>query len=466
MRTLVASLLALACLPAIAQQTPPSCTFHAGALPADTLPAGTRHGTQIPIDTIVVIMQENRSFDHYFGRLHSEGKKRSEAEPKNASNPDPLGGAPISAFHQTEYCEVHAGHLLDLDHSWSGTHRESNNGAMDGFTAANADPSDASGSRTMGFYDRNDLPFYYALYRRFATADRYFCSVLGPTFPNRFYLLAGTSFGHTRNDVPSVGTEFAQRSIFNTLDEAGVSWRIYSDLSFAMLFAYVRNQPPGKIVPAAQFATDARAGALPHVVFVDPLFFGTPNVESDEHPPSNIQVGQKFVAGIVQALFASPQWPRSALFLMYDEHGGYYDHVPPPPACKPDDVSPMLDPNDVPGEFDRYGIRVPFVLVSPFAKRKFVSHRVYDHTSVLRFIETRFDLPALTARDANADPMLDLFSFRRPRFRRPPKLKTPTIDSAKAQACMVGSASGAFVGQVDAAPDLLRAASIRPSISP
>jgi phospholipase C len=138
-----------------------------------------------------------------------------------------------------------------------------------------------------------------------------------------------------------------------------------------------------------------------------------------------------------------PQWSSGVFFLMYDEHGGYYDHVPPPPACAPDDIPPMLGPNDVQADFDRYGIRVPLLVVSPYARKRFVSHTVYDHTSILRFIETRFELPALTRRDANADPMLEMFDFRHPRFRKPPKLPDATIDPART--CGGGSPSGAFL---------------------
>ncbi|HYR97199.1 MAG TPA: alkaline phosphatase family protein [Candidatus Binatus sp.] len=433
MKALLVMAASLLLAPVYAQETPPACTFGPGALPADTLPAGTRHGSQIPVDTIVVLMQENRSFDHYFGQLHYQGKRRSEGEPRNASNPDPLGGAPISAFHQTRYCEV-----ADLDHSWSGTHREWNNGAMDGFTAANVDANDPNGSRTMGYYDRSDFPFYYALYKKFATGDRYFCSALTQTFPNRFYLLAATSFGHIRNDFPTSPTDFAPAggTIFERLDQAGVTWKIYySQLAFANLFAYVRNTRQVNVVPINLYFTDAQNGTLPQVSFVDPIFLGAKNVENDEHPPANVQVGQEFASRVVKAVLTSPQWSRSAVLVTYDEHGGYYDHVPPPLACQPDGIPPALNMTDVPGDFDRLGIRVPVVAVSPYARRHFVSHKAYDHTSILRFIETRFDLGALTKRDANADPMLDLFDFRRPRFRRAPRLPDATIDQAHFDQC-------------------------------
>ena len=131
---------------------------------------------------------------------------------------------------------------------------------------------------------------------------------------------------------------------------------------------------------------------------------------------------------------ASPNWPRAALFLVYDEHGGYYDHVPPPPACVPDDIAPQLGPGDTAAAFDRYGVRVPFVVVSPYARRHFVSHLVHDHTAILRFIETRFDLPALTRRDANADPLLEFFDFRHARV-HPPHLPPAPVDPARAAEC-------------------------------
>ncbi|TMB18620.1 MAG: alkaline phosphatase family protein [Deltaproteobacteria bacterium] len=436
LRPLVLALLLVA--GPLGAESPPPCPFGPGDLPAVTLPPGTLHGAQIPIDNVVVIMQENRAFDHYLGQLHREGQPQAEAEPKNASNPDPTSpnGRPITAFHQTRYCEC-----ADLDHSWNGTHREWDNGAMDGFTAANVDPCDPTGSRTMGFYDKRDLPFYYGLYKTFAIGDRFFCSTLTQTFPNRFYLLAGTSFGHIQNDLPSSPTEFSQRTIFNLLDEAvpPVTWKVYfSQVAFADIFAYVRNTRQVNVVPIDQYFSDAAAGTLPQVSFVDPIFLGPKNVENDEHPPANIQVGQEFVSRVVRALLASPQWPRAALFLTYDEHGGFFDHVPPPPACVPDGIPPMLEASDVPGAFDRYGIRVPAAVVSPFSRPHSVSHTPHDHTSILRFIETRFDLPALTARDANADPMLEFFDFTGPQLLKPPSLPAATIDPAHFAECASG----------------------------
>lgn len=402
-----------------------SCPFGPGALPADTSPA--LHGSQIPVDHVVVLMQENRSFDHYFAKLHPRNRE-VERVPAGAANPDPLGGPPIRPFRSPSLCEV-----ADVDHSWNGTHRAWNGGAMDGFTAENAHPDDLSGSRAMHYLTKKDLPFYYKLYSTFATSDRHFCSVLGPTFPNRHYLLAGTSFGHIRNDLPGDATQFAQRTLFEQLDEAGVGWKLYhSQIPFAFVYAYVRGKP-GNVATVADFMADAAAGTLPAVSFIDPIFLG--GEQNDEHPPTNPQLGQAFVAAVVDAMFSSPQWPRSALFVTYDEHGGYWDHVPPPPACIPDDVPPLLRPGDVDARFDRYGIRVPLVVVSPFARRRHVSHVVSDQTSVLRFIQTRFDLPALTRRDANADPLLGMFDFANPAFLEPPRLPAAKIDTKRAIGC-------------------------------
>jgi phospholipase C len=403
----------------------PACSYGPGALPV-----GTPHGSQIPVEHVIVMMQENRSFDHYLGRLfHKSGP------PKGTTNPSPVGGPPIKPFHEKLYCEV-----ADLDHSWNGTHREWNGGAMDGFTTENVDAAvDPTGHRTMGYYTRRDLPYYYKLFKKFATSDAYHCSVLSQTFPNRYYLLAGTSFGEIRNNFPNLaGNDYTQRTIFNLLDEAtpAVSWKIYySDFPFAALFGYVRNKlATNTVAMGTNDATnplllDAQSGNLPQVAFVDPGFVG--EGENDEHPPTNIQLGQAFVAKIINALMAGPAWNSTVIFLTYDEHGGYYDHVPPPAACLPDATPPNLQPGDVPGAFDRYGIRVPFVAVSPFSKRSFMSHKTYDHTSILRFIETRFDLPALTARDANADPMLDLFDFDNPPYLRPPHMPAAVIDPAE-----------------------------------
>ena len=403
------------------------------ALAAPTLSvvetAGPAKAAANPIDHVVVLMQENRSFDHYFGQQ------------VGATNPSPLGGT-VSAFHQTRYCEV-----ADLDHSWNGAHNEYDNGLMDGFARQNAVAADPSGSRAMGYYTADDLPYYYGLKDAFASGDRYFQSVLSQTFPNRFYLLAGTSFGHIRNDFPTSdpSNQFAQRTIFENLDAQGISWKIYyAQIPFAFEFAYVRNHAAGHVFPISQYYADAAAGNLPQVAYVDPVFLGPTNVENDEHPPSNVQVGENFASNVVNSLTTSPNWPSSALFLTYDENGGFFDSVPPPSAVPPDSIPPQLQAGDVPGAFDRLGFRVPMTVVSPYAKPHYVSHEVDDHTSILKFIENRFALPSLTARDAAANGLTDYFDFTNAALLNPPALPAAPIDPAHAAQCLTAPPNGAF----------------------
>jgi phospholipase C len=213
------------------------------------------------------------------------------------------------------------------------------------------------------------------------------------------------------------------------LDEGGVSWKIYSSqLAYSAFFYYVRSNASAHISNIASYYADAAAGTLPQVAFIDPVFLG--DQQNDEHPPANVQQGQKFVADVVNALMASPNWPSSAMFLEYDEHGGYYDHVPPPEAVPPDDMQPMTSATDNDqGTFGHLGIRVPFAVISPFAKKSFVSHTVYDHTSILAFIEERYGLPQLSARDAAADPMLGMFDFEDPPFVQPPTLPVAVVEA-------------------------------------
>jgi phospholipase C len=397
------------------------------------------------LNHIVVLMQENRSFDTYFGHLKVfDPTIDTELEPM-AGNPNPVNplGPPVVPFHKTTYCEV-----ADLNHSWTGTHNEWDSGAMDGFTKANVNAADPTGSRTMGYYTQADLPYYYALYDTFAIGDRHFASVLGPTFPNRFYLLAGTSFGHIRNDFPPASDLNAfspsNGTIFDHLDAHGVSWRVYfSQIPFAEEFGYARAHSAGHIFPISQYFADAAAGTLPQVAFIDPIFLGPTNTENDEHPPSNVQVGERFVSDVIHGLFTSPDWGSSALVLTYDEHGGFYDHVPPAAAPAPDNIAPMLQTGDVPAAFDRYGIRVPIAVVSPFSRAHSVSHVASDHTSILSLIEKRFGMPALTNRDASADPMLDYFDFSNPAFATPPHLPDAPIDPAHAAQCATAPPNGA-----------------------
>jgi phospholipase C len=421
-RVALAAVATLAMSIAVSANAAPSGASSHLSSPAAT-PAGLAK-----IKHVVVMMQENRSYDSYFGQLNGEGQPASPAEP-TTGNPDPLTpGNTITPFLATNACTV-----ADLGHSWNQTHKEWDNGKMDGFTAVNEDPADPNGSRTMGYFDQGMLPFYYNLANQFSIADHYFASVLSQTFPNRFYLFAGTSFGHIDNNTgPSTG--YPQKTVFELLDKAKVTYKIYlASFGVERLFTYVK-QHKSHIAKISDYYKDAAAGKLPQVSYVESSPFGGVNGETDEHPPANVQVGEKFTHDIIQALVNSSNWSSSALFLTYDEHGGYYDHVAPPAAVKPDNIAPILQPGDEPGAFDHLGIRVPSIVISPYAKQHFVSHTVYDHTSILRFIEKRFGLPNLTKRDKAADPMLGMFDFTKVSNPKPTLADAP-IDPVQTAAC-------------------------------
>jgi phospholipase C len=449
-----------------------ACQFHRGALPAETLGAEVPVGDNIPIKTVVVLMQENRSFDSYFGHLNQFAHRSDiESAPENTTNPERIN-TPGSPTHPWQHAPLLC--LADTNHEWSGSHIELNGGKVDGFFQANEgyleDGSNMgflkqstlgevvrlpdgspnlgalTGERALWWYDERDIPFYYQLASTFAIGDHYHSSLAGPTYPNRDYLYAATSMGVTadhavKSKIPSADNNVL---VFDELEKRGVTWNIYVDhiphvprVGAFLGAGFISRWKDNHIRPMASFHDDARSGTLPQVVFIDANIDEDVNGE-DEHPPGDIQTGQKFVADRVHELFASPQWKELALFITYDENGGLYDHVVPPKACKPDGIEPVLENSEdreAGGAFDQLGFRVPFMVVSPFAKKAFVSHKTYDHTSITRFIETKFRLPALTNRDANADPLFDFFDFGHPAFMQAPSIPTPSIDSTQMTAC-------------------------------
>ncbi len=409
--------------PALAKQRD-ACEFAPGAPAEQTI--GECTGNKIPIEHVVIIMQENRSFDQYFGHLRGHGQDDIDVAPAAATNPDPSGAA-VPWHHESAYC------VEDTDHGWSASHEQWNNGRNDGFATSNASSGDPTGQRALGYYEQSDLPFYYDLASTFAMSDRYFCSLLGPTYPNRYYLAAGTSFGIVTTSL----TKLAPRgtaNIYRSLNAKGITWKsYYASLPSLFLFPDLQTTQNDHLFPIEQFAKDAADGTLPQVSFVEAGFSEQAFIETDEHPPADMQLGQHWVWDQVTALTKSPLWEKSALFLTYDEHGGLYDHVSPPAACVPDGTPPKQNPEL--GGFDRLGFRVPLIVVSPWARRHYVSHEVHSHTSILRFLEAKFDLPALTKRDANSDAMLDLFDFDSPPRLQVPQFAEPPVDAAQLNQC-------------------------------
>jgi phospholipase C len=246
--------------------------------------------------------------------------------------------------------------------------------------------------------------------------------VLAQTYPNRRFLFCGTASGLTATSNQTFTIPAANGTFFDRLDAHHIDWRNYYQNAATALIVpgFYSAARVKKLKPMTDFFADAAAGKLPPFTLLDPQYSTT-----SEENPQDIQVGEEFVARVVRALMHAPTWKNTALFLTYDEHGGYYDHVPPPAAIKPDDIAPIPAPGGAPlapGGYDRYGFRVPTVVVSPWARAGYVSRVVQDHTSIASFIEHKWNLPAMTFRDANAHPMTDYSDFAAPAFLTPPKL--------------------------------------------
>jgi phospholipase C len=375
-----------------------ACAFGPGARATETLGLRDDERARIPITHIVVVMKENRSFDHLLGQLSASAG--ADVAPAGFTNPDTMGVA-VGPMHAASTCL-----RPDPGHQWDPMHIQIDGGKMDGFIVSAARTTPTDGHFVMSYYDRADLPFTYWLASTFALNDRHFSSARSGTFPNRDFLLLGTADGvrQTGAGYPDPATP----TIFTRLDAAGVSWGAFADGAyFDGALNWPRDHPGGH--PFADFIAQVDEGTLPQVAFVD----GHAEVQ-DDHPPADVQVGESWTRMVYQHLVASPLWPHAVLIWTYDEGGGFFDHVAPPEhACVP-----RLVPQDA--IFFELGVRVPLVVISPWARSHFVSHVVQEHTAIVRLIETIFDLPALTARDANSPALLDLFDFSTPALLVPP----------------------------------------------
>ena len=410
------------------------------------------------INHIIVLLQENRSFDHYFGHLsdfwQAHGFPQAtngttfDGEPTNALNIDPNGDT-ITAYNLQSGCTENP------SPSWNESHSDRNRfnptdatvALMDGFVhTAAKDASgygfyDVLGHRAMGYFvGDNQLNYYYFMASSFATSDRWFAPVMTRTQPNRMYLYGATSAGHV-NALNTTGSPpLTNETIFELMQDNSISWKIYvhpdasgcttgsclyshSYLSQFTYGTYVLNNLPNQFASTAQLLTDMQNGTLPQVSFIEPAGY----VGLDEHSPTvdtanatSVQAGAAYVENIVDTLMSSPSWKDSVFILSHDEPGGFYDHVPPQPAVPPDSIQYPTDilstdicannTSPVCGFFVT-GFRVPLIVISPFTKPNYVSHTVMDYTAMLKLIETRFNLPSLTARDAAQPDMTEFFDF-------------------------------------------------------
>lgn len=364
-----------------------------GAAGCAQAPTQTPDGTEAKgsIDTIVVCMMENRTFDHYFGALTlEEGRTDVDGLTADMVNLD-LDGNEVHPFHLEIEC------LEDPPHGWDASHDQWNDGANDGFVKRHAGGRGPTSHEAMGYHNRADLPIFYALADEGALCQRWFASVMSSTWPNRIYALTATSEGMQGNDRGRI--PFTHPSIFSQLTEAGVSWKSYfHDLPFATLIEASGGMWSENLRPIEEFFVDAETGNLPSVVFVEPSY-----VLNDDHPPHAPMLGQAFVGAVYAAMAQSPHWDTCMMVVDYDEHGGFFDHVAPPTA-----------PDDHAAEgFDQLGFRVPAFVVGPYAKVGAVIDTQYDHSSVLKHIQEMWDLEPLTKRNANANALWDCLDLDR-----------------------------------------------------
>ncbi len=406
------------------------------------------------IKHIIFFVQENRSFDNYFGQLGPYKASRGFANDVDGlaggtfSQADQNGTA-VHPYHQPTTCAE------NTSPSWNPSWGSWDNGAMDGFVRVKDQPStiDPEYHRAMAYYDQTDLPYYYEAAAQFATSDRWFEPVMAGTIPNRMYLFAGTSFGHVFPDPPPPGG-WQQRTIFENLNAAGVSWRYYYQDNSIFLGQFAAWNDPAisghvrYIDEWYKTLADPNADSLlPSVIFIERASsWQTPTgaacggsvsatcTSLDEHPDANAQAGAARAAQITNALLQSAAWKSSVMILTYDEYGGLFDHVPIISAPAPDNIQPMATIEPIlPGDFAHTGFRIPLIVMSPWVKPHFVSHTPRDATAILKLIETRFGVSALTPRDGDADDMSEFFDFSHPAMLAPPSPALTWADALRAQ---------------------------------
>ena len=431
-------------------------------------PSPTPAGADITaVNHVVIMIQENRSFDHYFGQMtayRAANKFPINGSPATIedesagsfSNFSPVTNANIAPYHTGSVCTE------DLTPDWTESHKNFNwqnpagadsSSPMDGFVSLATQISqyaatlgiqmaDQDGHRAMGYFDGNDLNYYYFMASNFGLGDHFYSPVPSNTPAQRHFLFAATSQGYVHDPGRGVLTA---KTIWQELDAAGVSWKIYSEekslFTYLQDFAYY-NQPgvSAKVVSIDQFFTDAAAGQLPGVSFIETgLHDGLSEHPSNFDPaqpqlgevPINVQTGAEFASKIINSVMQGPSWSDSVIFFAHDEGGGFFDHVPPISVPNPDGIKPLdLASDDVPGDFTLTASRVPNMVISPFAKKNFVSHTPMDYTAYLHFIETRWTLPTLTARDAAMPDMTEFFDFTNKPWATPPSPPPQNVSGA------------------------------------
>ena len=415
------------------------------------------------VEHVVIFINENRSFDSYYGtyrgvrgfhdgsalKLSDHSGKSVFYQPFPGEAGGPYGGHLLPFRFDT----FNGGECVnDISHEWPAMHECWNKGKMDRFLSTHLTTNGLrDGPNTMGYYTREDLPFFHALADAFTICDRYHCSVIGPTDPNRLYTLTATIDPEGKNGGPSLTTlvtnreqefgKFTWTTYPEQLQAAGISWKIYStpdgdygDDVLPYFKAYQTNPQLAANAFAPQFPSDfvadCAAGTLPQVSWV------LCSLVQSEHPPAPVSYGEVALAEILDALTGNPAlWAKSALFATYDENGGFFDHVPPPVA-PPGTPGEYLTVNPLPSDAGGIagpiglGFRVPMLVISPFSRGGLVCSRTFDHTSLLRFLETRFgpEVPNLSKwRRSQTGDMTAAFNFAASPNTSVPPLPAPTL---------------------------------------
>lgn len=335
------------------------------------------------IDHFVILMMENRSFDHYLGALQRDtsyaNRRTIDGTAGDEWNPNPNG-------HHVKIHDANTFKLANPPHTWEAAHKQWNHGKNDHFVIAHAG---AHENQVMAFYDRKQIPFYYHLADHFTVMDNWHASVMGPTSANRLFLNCGTSAGRRDNGDPLEGGE--PETIWDQLRKKGVSAKSYYAGRAGLMAHTLKKKTAAGKIPFARIAElhrDVKNGTLPAVSYVEPDY-----QTNCDHPAHDIRLGQAFVQGIYKTLKASKAWAKTLFVVIYDEHGGFWDHVAPPPA------------KDVRPAFRRYGFRVPAFAAGGLVRRGYVGHALHDHTSVLATLALRFGLPDITERAGNANTL-------------------------------------------------------------
>jgi len=409
-------------------------------------------GSLADIDHFVLLMQENRSFDHYFGSMSGvRGFDDSSSSFRQFGLDRSRPESYLLPFHLNTRArpDLDSDIVNDPAHEWGVQHESWNRGAMDGWLNAHAQHDGVATPMIMGYYKRPDLPVHYALADAFTVCDNYFSSVLGPTGPNRLYWMTGTIDPHGRAGGPIIGNiapgavgALSWLTFPEVLEDAGVSWKIYNAPNSrrspvnGMVHHFQPYRPDTAlfrkgIAPSypSDFVRDVEQGTLPHVSWL------IPPMSRSEHPSFPAAVGADEIVDVLALLNSRPAlWERTALIVSYDENGGLFDHVPPPspsPGTADEFVSRERGSEPI-----GLGFRVPCLVLSPFARGGVVSSEVFDHTSQLRLLGARFGLPVPNLSGWRRSVTRDMTAIFQPRRPGPPPY-SPDVD-AEARAAVAG----------------------------